>query len=148
MITILQIDVIYDPESNTPLHRTVKISISKDDTSYLWYVGGLPLVGDLLSILDNRFDELWIAASEKAMPVPVDEVFPVPVFAPDFITATPKVKDDPLEAMREAIAESKRGGQRKSIGLMVLSQIKFTENLIDRIEKLELEINILKRRVK
>lgn len=75
--------------------------------------------------------------------------FEKPILAPDFIVATPKIKDDPLEALQEAITESKRGeGQNKSLGLILLSVTKYIEQLHEEIEAMKTEIAELKKRVK
>lgn len=46
--------------------RHADIIISDGDTAYLWAVGGLPVEGDLLTILEAREAELWLAAREAS----------------------------------------------------------------------------------
>lgn len=146
MITVLETITVNDPISALPLYRAVKISIQNGQIIYLWHVGGLPLEGDLQPILDARFDELWTAASKRAIPVPSIEVFNVPILAPDFMIATPKIKDDPLEALQEAKNEAKKGeGQNKSMGLMVLSMMRHYESLLADVETLKADMENLKK---
>lgn len=70
---------------------------------------------------------------------PVTEVvFSIPVRAPDFVVASPKPKDNPKDALAEAIAESKKPhGATKSMGLMVLSMMRYIEDLEKRVAALE-----------
>jgi hypothetical protein len=56
MIKILDIRII----EGTLRHANIIISVG--DESYLWAIGGLPLEGDLQTILDGREAELWAAA--------------------------------------------------------------------------------------
>lgn len=58
---------------------------------------------------------------------PTVHEFDLPVKAPDFLVATPKINPDP-ELVDEAIAEMKKGeGSEKSIALIVLSMAKYLE---------------------
>ena len=134
MITILETQTINDPITGEPLHRAVKISITNNGQSCLWHVGGLPFGGDLQSILDARFEELWIAASEKAIPTPTAEVFHLPIIAPDFLVATPKINDDPEKALDEAIAEMEKGEGEKSIALIALSLAKYLKSKKNKLK--------------
>ena len=128
MIQIQTTSIITDPITRESTSKTVQIIITNAGQSYTWYVGGLPLTGDLQPILDARFDELWRAASERAIPVPTSEIFQVPIIAPDFIVQTPKINDDPEKALDEAVAEMKKGeGTEKSLALMTLSLVKYLE---------------------
>ena len=55
--------------------------------------------------------------------------FDRPVKAPDFIVATPPIKDDPELALDEAIAEMEKGqGNPKSIALIALSMAKYLKS--------------------
>lgn len=63
MIEIIETAIINNPDTNQPQARAVEIVISQNGTAYLWTIGGLPLAGDLQTILDAREAELWTVAS-------------------------------------------------------------------------------------
>ena len=98
---------------------------------------------------ENRFfQEFLIWNAEQDPPLDLDstieivppepktqEVFDVPVVAPDFVVQSPKPKDDHKEAHAEAIKESKKDS--KSIASIVLNQMVYIEELEKRILKLE-----------
>lgn len=71
-------------------------------------------------------------APEVIIP-PTEIVFPLPVRAPDFLVSSPKPKDDPIEAMTEAVLEG--GKANKSIALMVLSFAKYLDHVEKRMKK-------------
>lgn len=54
---------ILDINLNEMGGQTAEILISDGANTYHWYVGGLPVEGDLQGILDGREAELWVAAS-------------------------------------------------------------------------------------
>jgi len=73
---------------------------------------------------------------EVIVPEPkTQEVFPLPVVAPDFLVQSPKPKKNHMKAHAEAIAESKKA--IKSIGLIVLDLMVYIEELEKRISSLE-----------
>lgn len=61
MIEILVTKIVLD--NGAPISRTVTISISDGQNAFIWFKGGLPLIGDLQPILDSQESELWQAAS-------------------------------------------------------------------------------------
>lgn len=64
--------------------------------------------------------------------------FEKPISAPDFIVSTPEIKNDPFEALQEAVAEMEKGkGNKKSIALITLSQAKYLKHLERQVDKLE-----------
>lgn len=78
-------------------------------------------------------DTAWAEMTEPDLE-PI--VYDVPVIAPDFIVQSPRVKDDPLEALDEAVTEAKKAhGTSKSIALIVLSLAKYAEDLEKRAKK-------------
>lgn len=65
-----------------------------------------------------------VTAYEK----PTVHEFDLPIKAPDFVFATPKVNENPELALDEAIAEMNKGlGTDKSLALMVFSLTKYIE---------------------
>jgi hypothetical protein len=71
MIEVIETKIIDDPNTNQPAFRHANIVITSGGTGYKWGVGGLPLKGDLQTILDAREDELWQAATQKTRPADV-----------------------------------------------------------------------------
>ncbi len=59
-----------------PHSRYVEIIITSGPTSYQWSVGGLPLTGDLQTILEANEAELFTAASVVGKPVDLYDVVP------------------------------------------------------------------------
>lgn len=57
-----------------PTNRTTMIIISDGTTHYLLGVGGLPLVGDLQSILNARETKLWAVAMDKDNKLTTEQV--------------------------------------------------------------------------
>lgn len=72
MATIKIIETQIVEIDGTPTFRHADITISDEVDTYLWGVGGLPLAGDLQTILDARFNELWTAASAVGDSVPAE----------------------------------------------------------------------------
>lgn len=68
MIEILDTITFSDPITNEPMSRSVYIAITQAGQTLEWSVGGLPLVGNLQTILDARESELWRAAQERGKP--------------------------------------------------------------------------------
>jgi hypothetical protein len=92
--------------------------------------------------IQARTDVAAVIAAHQAYPYNVDSfgqpisseiVFAVPVRAPDFVVSSPKPKDDPLEAIVEAVAEG--GKAKKSIALMVLNFAKYLDDVEKRLKK-------------
>lgn len=92
--------------------------------------------------IEARADVAAIIAAHKATAYNVDEfgkllatevVFDVPVIAPDFQVGSPKPKDDPVAAMDDAEAESKK--PRKSIALIALSLAQYAKHVEVRLKK-------------
>lgn len=50
---------ITNNDNGQPATRHVEIIITSGPNSYLWSVGGLPLTGNLQTVLDAREVELW-----------------------------------------------------------------------------------------
>jgi hypothetical protein len=65
--------------------------------------------------------------------LPTEQVFAIPVYAPDFIVQSPKPKTDPLEALMEAIDEAAKVD--KSIALIVLDLVKYLDEVEKRLKK-------------
>ena len=82
----------------------------------------------------SRADTI-IAAHDPTEEIATQQVFILPLVAPDFIVQSPKPKKDHLEAHAEAIAESKKSD--KSLALMVLDLMVYVEELEKRLQKLE-----------
>lgn len=61
-IEIIETRVVTDLETGGTSARLVEIIISSNGDSYLWTVGGLPVEGNLQTILDGREAELLAAA--------------------------------------------------------------------------------------
>lgn len=59
MIYIIKSQTVNDPESGLPLARQAQIIIAQNNAAYFWLVGGLPLEGDLLPVLEADFEMLW-----------------------------------------------------------------------------------------
>lgn len=72
-IEILETTITQD-EGGIDASRSVTISITDGATTYLWYVGSLPLVGDLQPVLDAREAKLFAAASAKGRTFDVFDV--------------------------------------------------------------------------
>lgn len=67
--------------------------------------------------------------------IKTEEIFSLPVIAPDFIVRSPKPKAKHLEAHLEAIEESKK--PNKSIALIVLDLVVYIDELEKRMKALE-----------
>lgn len=65
MITIKSSGFINDFTSNLPIARQAFIFITDGIKAYSLGVGGLPLTGDLQTILNAQESELWLIAVEK-----------------------------------------------------------------------------------
>lgn len=149
MIQIISIQQVGDTSPDDALTRSVSIIISQNSESYEYAVGGLPLDGDLQPILDARFDELWQGAKERGSIPPEKLVYGYPIQAPDFLVATPPIKDNPDEALDEAIAEMEKGeGVPKSLALIALSLAKSAKREREENRVMKAEIEELKEKVK
>lgn len=62
MIEILETRIINNADTGQPISRYVEIIATGGANSYLWGVGGLPLTGNLQTILDGRDAELFSEA--------------------------------------------------------------------------------------
>ena len=97
--------------------------------------------------VSNRDYREYLAWLERGnVPEPADEVAPEPDFieysksikAPDFVVASPKPKDKPDEALKEAVKIAKRPhGTAKSIPEIVLNLINYIDDLENRVAALE-----------
>jgi len=88
-------------------------------------------------------DELFISILREHfnMPAPPPIVYKVPVYAPDFIVASPKTKDNPREALDEAVQEARKGkGRNKSIALIALSLAHYLDEVEKRLSQVEEQI--------
>jgi hypothetical protein len=66
MIEILETEFEFDIDDGTPHSRYAQIAITNGGTTYEWARGGLPLEGDLQSILDAEEAQLLAAATEAS----------------------------------------------------------------------------------
>ncbi len=154
MTQIIGTQIVLDFDTQIPLHRAAKIFISQGGAAYEYHVGGLPLEGDLQVILDSRFDELWAAASAAGNIVPEYQNFVLPIKAPalyadDVFVSSRDIKDDPLEALAEALTETKKGkGKPKSLDMIARSTLKALEHAMKEIDKLRLDVEKLRKKVK
>jgi len=137
-----------------PPFRHADIIISDGQQSFSLGVGGLPLDGDLQAALDARFDELWEVASAAGILVPEYQDFSLPiktpaVYAEDIYVSSRKIKDDPDEALAEALTEAKKArGEPKSLDLISRSTLRALEHAMKEIDKLRLDVEQLKKKVK
>ena len=83
----------------------------------------------------------WLLAGNEPEPADPKIIYPdfvefdKPVQAPDFIVATPPIKDDPEEALLEAIAEMEKGqGNPKSVALIALSLAKYLKSKKNKLK--------------
>ena len=71
------------------------------------------------------------------------------VYAEDIFVSSRDIKDDPLEALAEALTETKKGkGEPKSLDMIARSTLKALEHAMKEIDKLRLEVEQLKKKVK
>jgi len=154
MINILETVTVLDPDTQAPLHRAVKIIVSKNNSAYEFHVGGLPLSGDLQAVLDGRFDELWSAAEARGVSATKEIIFQLAIatpalYAQDIFVSSRKVKDDPDEAFEEAKQETRKPkGEPKSLDLISRSTLKALEQSREKIKELEQTIAALDKRLK
>lgn len=88
-----------------------------------------------------------------ADPLPDKEIFSKPIQAPaiyadDVFVSSRKIKDDPEEAFAEALAETEKTGEPKSLDLISRSTLRALEHAMKEIKKLRLEVDQLKKKVK
>lgn len=89
-----------------------------------------------------------------ADPLPDKEIFSRPIQAPavyaeDIYVSSRDIKDDPNEALAEALTETKkRKGEPKSLDIISRSTLKALEHAIKEIDKLRLEVERLKKKIK
>lgn len=62
-IIILDTKIINSIDGGEPIARAVEIAISDGPDEYQWFVGGLPLVGDLQPLLDSN-EATYLAAAK------------------------------------------------------------------------------------
>ena len=89
--------------------------------------------------MDYRPDDVLPLDLNSAVPVTppavlTEQVFTVPVFAPDFIVHSPKPKTKPNEALAEAALEAAKSG--KSIASITLNLMVYLADLEKRVKKL------------
>lgn len=80
-------------------------------------------------------------------------IFAKPIVAPaiyveDIYVSSRKIKDDPDEAFAEALAETGKEGEPKSLDLIARSTLRALEHALKEIKKLRLEVDQLKKKVK
>lgn len=89
-----------------------------------------------------------------ADPLPDKEIFARPIQAPavyadDIYVSSRDIKDNPDEAFAEALAETKKSkGQPKSLDLISRSTLKALEHAMKEIERLSLDVEQLKKKIK
>ena len=87
-------------------------------------------------------------------PLPEKEIFLRPIQAPavyadDIYVSSRDIKDNPDEAFAEALAETKKSkGQPKSLDLISRSTLKALEHAMKEIERLSLDVEQLKKKIK
>lgn len=76
------------------------------------------------------------------------EILPT-LIVEDILVQSRDIKDDPDEALAEALAETgKAKGEPKSLDLITRSTLKALEHAMKEIKKLRLEVDQLKKKVK
>ena len=83
--------------------------------------------------MEDRFIPASAATDGQIAPTQTEILFESPVRAPDFFVSSPKPKDDPALALADAIAEGAKSS--KSIALIVLSLVKYLEDVEKRLKK-------------
>lgn len=74
MIEILETKIENDINTGQPGQRSVEVIITSGPSSYLLSIGGLPLTGNLQTILDAREAELWTQAQAGGRVVDLYEI--------------------------------------------------------------------------
>lgn len=98
MIEILEIRAVNDFDTGQPRSRHADTVITQGGESYLLGVGGLPLAGNVQTILDSREVELWPQAQAGGRAVDLYEVTPKRV-----LKAVALVIMDEINALRQAV---------------------------------------------
>lgn len=114
-------------------------------------------------VLDVRYSK-WINEKGEAtgdrIDIEVETIQPpnkkyfVPIetpalYAEDVFVSSRDIKDDPLEALAEALTETKKGkGKPKSLDMIARSTLKALEHAMKEIDKLRLDVEQLKKKVK
>jgi hypothetical protein len=73
-IEILNTHFVTDPDTGQPIARHTNVIVTQNGNSYLWGVGGLPLTGNLQTILEAREAELLAAAIAAGVVANVAEI--------------------------------------------------------------------------
>ena len=73
-IEIIEISTFNDPDTGQPFSRHADVIITSGPNSYLFGIGGLPLTGNLQTILDSREAELFSAAQAGGRVVDLYEI--------------------------------------------------------------------------
>lgn len=114
-------------------------------------------------VLDVRYSK-WINEKGEAtgdrIDIEVETIQPpnkkyfVPIetpalYAEDVFVSSRDIKDDPLEALAEALTETQKGkGKPKSLDMIARSTLKALEHAMKEIDKLRLDVEQLKKKVK
>lgn len=139
-ITITEIQTVDDIDGQ-PYCRHAKIAISNNGTTYAWNVGGIPLDSDAQAYLDNMADDIWRDAEARGEAPQTEEIIQRPIrtpalYADDVFVSSRKIKDDPDDAFDEAMAETSKDGQPKSLDLISRSTLKALEQAREHIKDL------------
>lgn len=74
MIEILETKIENDFSTGQPGQRSVEVIITSGPSSYLLSIGGLPLTGNLQTLLDSQEGQRWIEAQAGGRVVDLYEV--------------------------------------------------------------------------
>lgn len=91
----------------------------------------------------SNVDVGWTYVDGEFTPPPPDpieieltnQIFVIPIHAPDFIVNSPTIPEDKKKALADAILEAKK--PLKSIAFIALAIAKYMEDIEDRLSKLE-----------
>jgi hypothetical protein len=71
MIVIFSQLTVNDSDTGLPVSRTANIYLTDGSSAFMYNIGGLPLEGDLQTVLNGMEAELWAAAvTEGRLPTP------------------------------------------------------------------------------
>jgi ABC-type phosphate/phosphonate transport system substrate-binding protein len=134
------------------LHKELTLAgitfIGCNDRGVVWENGDVEI--------QSRPDIAAIIAAHDPTPdpLPEKEIFLRPIQAPalyaeDVFVSSRDIKDDPLEALAEALTETQKGkGKPKSLDMIARSTLKALEHAMKEIDKLRLDVEQLKKKVK
>ena len=120
-----------------------------NDSGVVWAMDGV-------TEIQKRPDVAAVLATHDPTPDPLPdkEIFVLPIRAPavyadDIYVSSRDIKDNPDEAFAEALAETKKSkGQPKSLDLISRSTLKALEHAMKEIERLSLDVEQLKKKIK